>query len=285
MEILLKNKNKAKKAAVFFGLFLATLGAIFLLVNWNLDYDQKETTQESILESLNSQEKIWDNLSLTQEQIDDFSKWAEGYELTEKTETALKNGDVDQDGLSNYLEFVHLTNPRNPDTDGDGYSDQQEIINGYDPDAPGDTKPQVEIEIAKIAVTAPMVWSQSTEEKAMLADLENGLSHYPKTASPGQIGNAVISGHSSNYIWAKGEYNHIFSRLNDLAVGDEIKVKFTQNNGRVFSYKFQVSEKFVSTADDERIFAETDSPTLTLTTCWPIGTNLKRAIIKAQLVK
>jgi len=119
----------------------------------------------------------------------------------------------------------------------------------------------------------------------MLRDLESGAAHYAKTAAPGQIGNMIISGHSSNYIWAKGDYNYIFKNLNNLEVGDKVVFRTVQKNGKVITYNYTITEKFVTSPDDEKIFAETKNPTLTLSTCWPLGTNFKRLIVKGELVK
>jgi hypothetical protein len=44
-----------------------------------------------------------------------------------------KDGDADGDGLTNYEEFLHKTDPNRADTDGDGYSDSDEIKAGTDP--------------------------------------------------------------------------------------------------------------------------------------------------------
>jgi len=196
----------------------------------------------------------------------------------------LQNTDWDNDGLSNELEDLHGTDPRKADTDGDGYTDAQEIKNGYDPAAPGDVRPAVEITISKIGVTAPMIWSKSEQEKDQLADLQNGVAHFPKTASPGQPGNMIISGHSSNYIWAKGSFNYIFKNLNNLGSGDVVDVKTTQQNGKIVTYQYKISEKFTTVPNDARIFEDSNGSVLTLTTCWPIGSNARRLIVKGERI-
>ena len=191
-------------------------------------------------------------------------------------------GDSDKDGLSDHLEYTHGTNALKIDTDGDGYDDMKEIRNGYDPDAPGDTRPSIEIAIAKINISAPMVWSASDNEKSQLVDLKNGVSHFPGSAAPGQSGNMIISGHSSNYVWVKGNYNYVFKNLNKLEIGDFIDVKVFQQNGRIITYHYKVSEKFVSAPDEEKIFQNSEKSSLSLSTCWPLGTNFRRLIVKAE---
>ncbi|OGI25291.1 MAG: hypothetical protein A3J76_00060 [Candidatus Moranbacteria bacterium RBG_13_45_13] len=63
-------------------------------------------------------------------------------------------------------------------------------------------------------------------------------------------------------------------------------VKTVQKNGRaiVYHYKINGFKKIVS-PDDPVIFENTSEPTLTLSTCWPLGTNFRRLIVKADLVK
>ena len=100
---------------------------------------------------------------------------------------------------------------------------------------------------------------------------------------PGQRGNMYIAGHSSNYVWSKGAYDYAFKQLNDLTDGDEIVVTLKLYNGKKIEYKYVVSLKEEVAPDDGRIFASTQAQELTLTTCWPLGTNLRRLMIKAQL--
>lgn len=263
------------------GLFFAA----FFLVNLDIHPLSKEVSPVENVSPLDIASELKKRMGSTTFSVESYGDWAKRYNLP--TKDMGLDSDPDHDGLPNYLEYVHGTNPLKADSDGDGYTDLQEINNGYDPDDLMDKSSRLAtfVQIDKIGVYAPMVWSNSENETAMLNDLENGLSHFSKTSSPGQNGNMIISGHSSNYVWAKGDFNHIFKDLGNLEKGDTITVKTVQKNGRIVVYHYVVSDKFVTTPDDARVFAQTDDPTLTLSTCWPIGTNLKRLIIKTQLQK
>lgn len=268
---------------LFGGLLLAIFLIIFYLSNLNLKKNPVLAPTGEVISASNQDAEIAKRLGTNEFASLDYDSWATKNHLGAGAEKY--DGDPDKDNLPNYLEYVHGTDPNNPDTDGDKFSDGREVVNGYDPDAPGDAQPEVQIFIPKINVNAPMVWSKTDNENDMLKDLENGVAHFAQTATPGQIGNAVISGHSSNYIWAAGNYNHIFKDLNNLEIGDGITVKMIYQNGRIITFHYAVADKFITGPDDAEIFAQTGSPTLTLSTCWPLGTALKRLIIKAEMVK
>lgn len=278
-----KIKSSWINSFLFSCFLLAVFFALFYLSNLDIKSSDKNLPSTATVSKENSDTELQKRLGSSAIAFLSYDGWASQYNLGTGSEKY--DGDPDKDGLPNYLEYVHKTDPQKFDTDGDGYSDQDEIAHGYDPSFPGDQKMKVEISIEKISVNAPMVWSKSEEEKNMLEDLKNGVAHYPKTASPGQNGNMVISGHSSNYIWVQGNYNYIFKDLNNLEVGDLILVKATQYNGAAIVYQYKVTEKMVTYADDEIIFANTQNPSLTLSTCWPLGTAFKRLIVKAEIVK
>ncbi|HBI33993.1 MAG TPA: hypothetical protein DEA43_03250 [Candidatus Moranbacteria bacterium] len=278
-----KTKFQLKKVAALSILFLALFALGFYVVNL-LDFRPvvKTTPKPVPVIDLQKDENLIKRTGTDGINLEEFAAWAKANNIVSKD---VYDNDSDGDGLLNYQEYIHGTNPNNIDSDGDKFSDKQEIVNGYDPDAPGDAKPLVYVKIEKIGVDAPMIWSQSEDAKKALKDLESGLSHFPKSAAPGEKGNVIISGHSSNYVWAKGDFNYIFKNLNDLEVGDIVNIKTIQQNGKIIFYKYKISEKFVTAPDDEKIFANPDAPVLTLSTCWPLGTNFKRLIVKAELIK
>lgn len=208
-------------------------------------------------------------------------KWEEQYGLLEKNVDA--NQDSDGDGLRNIDEYLHSTNPLKVDTDGDGYNDSIEIKNGYDPDATGNPKSKVLILSEKISLAVPMVWSTSTDEKILEKDLEQGVVHYPTSGVPGQFGNMIVAGHSSNYAWAPGEYNSVFKDVNKLSAGDIVVIRVSQQNGKVFDYKYKIIEKKILEASNDWIFEDfPNEQILTLSTCWPIGTDISRLVLRAK---
>jgi LPXTG-site transpeptidase (sortase) family protein len=278
-----KYKNILKTVAFAILVFLAVYAISFYFTSWDTKpvFEKAAPVEQSsffgVIEVDENALAAANGIALA-----DYDVWANQSGLS-KTNAKL-NADADGDGLKNYLEYAHGTDPQKADTDGDGFDDKKEITNGYDPAAPGDTRPAVEVSIAKISVTAPMVWSKSENEKDQQIDLQNGVAHFAQTASPGQNGNVIISGHSSNYIWAKGKFNYIFKNLNNLMLGDVVDVKTAQQNGKIITYHYKIGEKFTTVPNDARIFEDSGSPVLTLSTCWPIGSNARRLIVKGDLV-
>jgi len=98
--------------------------------------------------------------------------------------------------------------------------------------------------------------------------------HYPGTASPGQVGNVFITGHSSYYPWDPGKFKDVFAVLGQLEVGDEYFVYFGQQK---FTYK--VREKYEVSPDNVNVLQQPhDKKVSTLMTCTPVGTTLRRLI-------
>jgi len=131
--------------------------------------------------------------------------------------------------------------------------------------------------VPKIGVNAPILWEITDEE--MLNALERGVAHYRNTALPGETGNVFFTGHSSYYLWAGGSYKQIFALLDKLEIGDRIYINYLNV---VFTY--EVSSKKVVMPDDLSVLAQDSNKTLSLMTCVPVGTNLKRLVVVAKQI-
>src|SRR5579859_3770741 len=112
-------------------------------------------------------------------------------------------------------------------------------------------------------------------------DLSQNLIQYPGTAVPGQIGNAVIFGHSVlPSFYDPKDYLTIFSTLPTLVNGDIISINY---NG--ITYKYQVEEKYEVEPTDVQILSQDESDSfLSLVTCVPPGLQTRRLIVKARIV-
>ncbi len=111
-------------------------------------------------------------------------------------------------------------------------------------------------------------------------DLTKSLIQYPQTALPGQLGNTVVFGHSVlPQFFSSKNYLTIFSTLYKLEQGDEIILRYDKS-----TYKYVVEEMYeVKPTDLSVLEQHYDNKTLTLITCSPPGTYLRRLIIKATI--
>lgn len=134
--------------------------------------------------------------------------------------------------------------------------------------------------IPKINVDVPVVYDIKTfDEDAVQEGLERGVVHYGTTAMPGEIGNNVIVGHSSNNWWDSGEYKFAFILLDRLDDGDEIILHY---NGT--RYVYEVERNFVVEPTDVSVLEQGDDSIITLITCTPPGTSWQRLIVQAKQV-
>lgn len=194
--------------------------------------------------------------------------------------------DNDGDGLDNEHEALFGTDPNNADTDGDGFTDYREISRGYDPTGSGAGKDHLNttLRIPSIGVNAPIVWSHAVDEKEVLEELETGIVHVAGTPVPSMRGNSYITGHSSYYSWSKSSFKDVLKDVSKIKVGDRIVFDTTLLNGKNMKVVYVVKQAGVAVSpNDDRLFAESEGYELTLATCWPIGTNLKRMMVKAVL--
>jgi len=111
-------------------------------------------------------------------------------------------------------------------------------------------------------------------------DLKKSLIQYPQTALPGQLGNGVIFGHSVlPQFFNSKSYLTIFATLYRLKLGDEIFIDYDN-----IHYKYVVEEMFEVAPTDLSVLEQRyDGRYLSLITCSPPGTVLRRLIVKAQI--
>jgi len=129
--------------------------------------------------------------------------------------------------------------------------------------------------IPKIQVEAPIIADvDGADKEAYFKALEGGVAHFKGTAKPGEGSNIFIFGHSSFYLWSPGNYKEIFRHLEDLAVNDEIILWYQQKE-----YQYQVTEMKVVEPEEVEFINPTKEEQLTLMTCVPPGTTLKRLIV------
>lgn len=135
--------------------------------------------------------------------------------------------------------------------------------------------------IPKINVEIPVIYDEvSVDEAKVQHALERGVVHYGNTPNPGEKGNAVVFGHSSNNILNSGKYKFAFVLLNRLTEGDTF---YLTKDGKRFAYKVY-SRKIVK-PDEVGVLGGTDkSATVTLITCDPPGTSLNRLVVIGEQI-
>lgn len=137
--------------------------------------------------------------------------------------------------------------------------------------------------IPKINVDVPVVWNTTPDYNAQMAAMQKGVAWFGipgANSHPGQVGNTVLSGHSSNDITDGGDYKFIFARLDHLNNGDSIFINY---QGKRYTYTV-TKKQVVAPTDVGSLVYSTTKPILTLITCTPLGTSLNRLLITAEQV-
>lgn len=144
--------------------------------------------------------------------------------------------------------------------------------------------PEPKLIIPKINVDVPVDYNVTTVNEADIQNsLRDGATHYKlpgANAVPGQNGNTVILGHSSNDVFNQGAYKFVFVLLDRLQPGD---VFYLHYNGTRYIYRV-AETRVIDPTDIKALQIGTDKPMATLITCTPPGTALKRLIIFAEQI-
>jgi sortase A len=162
-----------------------------------------------------------------------------------------------------------------------GAIDPQNIV--IDPTSNTRVSAEPRLIIPKINVDVPVIYDVGYDHDSQMAAMQKGVAHFAipgAESKPGQIGNTVFSGHSSNDLFDPGDYKFIFAQLDKLTTGDTIFVNYNSTR-----YTYTVSKKIV--VQPSNVGALLDNPTkpyLTLITCTPLGTATNRLLVYADQV-
>ena len=162
-----------------------------------------------------------------------------------------------------------------------GAIDPQNIV--VDPSASVQVSAEPKLIIPKINVDVPVIYGVGYDHDSQMAAMQKGVAHFAipgANSVPGQVGNTVLSGHSSNDLFDPGDYKFIFAQLDKMQVGDTIYVNY---NSVRYTYTVTKKEIVKPTQVDKLTYA-TDKPVLTLITCTPLGTSTNRLLVTAEQV-
>ena len=162
-----------------------------------------------------------------------------------------------------------------------GAIDPQNIV--IDPTGDSSVSADPRLIIPKINVDVPVVYGVGNDHESQMKAMEKGVAHFGipgANSRPGEIGNTVLSGHSSNDLFDTGDYKFIFAQLEKLAVGDTVYANYESKR---YTYVITKTEVVKPTQVNKLIYP-TDKPVLTLITCTPLGTSLNRLLVTAEQV-
>ncbi len=137
--------------------------------------------------------------------------------------------------------------------------------------------------IPKINVDVPIVYDTKPDQASQMKAMERGIAWFGipgANSRPGQVGNTVLSGHSSNDLVDPGDFKFIFARLQQLEISDTFYLNY---EGTRYTYSITKTE-VVRPTDVHKLIYETDKPVVTLITCVPVGTARDRLLVTAEQV-
>jgi len=136
------------------------------------------------------------------------------------------------------------------------------------------------IVIPKIGANAPVVPEVDPYNSAEYQlRLTKGVAHAKGTAYPGESGNIFMFAHSAGDWTQANRYNAVFYLITKLVPGDEITLWYNFN-----PFRYVVSEtKIIDATEVQYLDPHYSAKTLSLMTCWPPGTTIRRFLVTATL--
>lgn len=154
-------------------------------------------------------------------------------------------------------------------------------IESIDPTVSNIISKDPKVIIPKLNVNAPIVFDVDPNDT--MSAMDNGVAHFRvpgASAFPGEIGNFVISGHSSGDIYETNPYRFIFSGLERLTDGDLIYINY---EGTRYTYSV-IKRQVVAPSNVAALDMQTDKPLITLITCTPLGTSKNRLLVTGEQI-
>jgi sortase A len=138
--------------------------------------------------------------------------------------------------------------------------------------------PDFSIVIPKIGANSKVLGNiEAGDEKIYLDALNKGVAHAAGTAFPGEGGHVFMFAHSTDYFWNVGTYNAVFYLLYKLEKNDEVDLFY---KGQRYVYRV-IGTEVVDPSQVQYLTRKTNREFLTLQTCWPLGTTLRRLLVFA----
>jgi len=110
----------------------------------------------------------------------------------------------------------------------------------------------------------------------------NKIVHIIDTSKPTEGGDSLLAGHSSYYWWKEGKYKDVFAPIINAKNNDNIVIR---KNNKVFFYKISETKTIRPNAKIDISRDVYGKRNLYLMTCVPIGTNINRFLVKAEMEK
>ncbi len=138
--------------------------------------------------------------------------------------------------------------------------------------------------IPSISVDVPIIWgANAADANSLNAAMDKGVVWFnvqQAHSRPGENGNFVVSGHSSNDWMDQGDYKFVFAPLEQMKVGDTFYVNYQEKR-----YVYRVSHtKVVRPTDVDALQTDNSKPMITLITCTPLGTAIDRLLVFADQI-
>ncbi len=133
--------------------------------------------------------------------------------------------------------------------------------------------------LPRLNIVVPIHWDTDWDNASIQTNLREGVIQMKDTAKPDQTGNVFIAGHSSASYWDKKQkFAQVFANLDKLQKGDMVKVTYKNRE-----YIYEVKDSLIVDKNDISVAYPTETPTLSLMTCTPTGTNFKRLVVRSSL--